>query len=224
MKKMVKFLATAMAAVLMVGCTSTFLSSAGFYDDLYATHDTNAIAARQRAEAEARKAEAEARRAEAAAQQAQWEAEAARYEAEAAREQASSAKRIVEQSYRTDSDGIIIVEDEAAYTTYSNPYRGYVADSYERSYARRLRGFKSASYRMPSSYYNLRYGGAYTYVTAYDPAFYNIMVSGDQVWVEPKYITSMFGTWGATNATFAIYSPWYHGWDFYDPWFYSSWG
>ena len=217
MKKMVKFLATAMAAVLMVGCTSTFLSSAGFYDDLYATHDTNAIAARQRAEAEAR-------RAEAAAQQAQWEAEAARYEAEAAREQASSAQRLVEQSYRTDSDGIIIVEDEAAYTTYSNPYRGYVADSYESAYARRLRGFKSASYRMPSSYYNLRYGGAYTYVTAYDPAYYNIMVAGDQVWVEPKYITSMFGTWGAANATVYAYSPWYYGWTNFDPWYYSWWG
>ncbi|MFQ7502779.1 MAG: hypothetical protein ACLRMJ_05950 [Alistipes finegoldii] len=42
---------------------------------------------------------------------------------------------------------------------------------------------------MPSSYYNFRYGSSFTYATAYDPAFYNIIISGDEVWVEPKYIT-----------------------------------
>ena len=51
---------------------------------------------------------------------------------------------------------------------------------------------------MPSSYYNFRYGGSFTYATPYDPAFYNIIISGDQVWVEPKYITSMFATWGGS--------------------------
>ena len=61
---------------------------------------------------------------------------------------------------------------------------------------------------MPSSYYNFRYGGSFTYATAYDPAFYNIIISGDQVWVEPKYITSMFGTWGGS----VYVDPWYYGW------------
>ena len=63
---------------------------------------------------------------------------------------------------------------------------------------------------MPSSYYTYRYTDAYQYASAYDPAFYNIMVSGDQVWVEPKYITSMFGTWGA-SVVVPTYS-WYYGW------------
>ena len=211
-------LAMSMAAA---GCSAAFYSSAGAYDDLYATHDTNAIAARQKAEAEARKAEAEARRAEAAAAQAQWEAEVAKYQAAAAAQ-----NNTAQAAYRTDADGIIIVDDPTyvSYESNYNPYQGYVADSYESAYARRLRGFHSATYRMPSSYFNLRYGGSFSYVTAYDPGYYNIMVSGDQVWVEPKYITSMFGTWGATNATAMIYSPWYYGWSGYDPWYNSWWG
>ena len=95
-------------------------------------------------------------------------------------------------------------------------FTSVLADSYESAYARRLYGFTSPTYRMPSSYYNLATSDAMFYATAYDPAFYNVMVSGDQVWVEPKYITSMFGSWGATNVTFGIYaSPWNYGWNRY---------
>ena len=79
----------------------------------------------------------------------------------------------------------------------ANPYDAVLADNYQSAYARRLYGFSSSTYKMPSSYYTYRYTDAYQYATAYDPAYYNIMVSGDQVWVEPKYITSMFGSWGA---------------------------
>lgn len=94
----------------------------------------------------------------------------------------------------------------------ANPYESVLADDYESAYARRLRGFESPTYKMPSSYINARYGSAFNYVSAYDPAFYNIVVMGDQVWVEPKYITSMFGSWGTV-----IYSdPWYYGWN--RPW------
>ena len=110
------------------------------------------------------------------------------------------------------------------YTDGTMTYSSVLADTYESAYMRRLKGFNSPSYRMPSSYYNLRYGGAFNYVTAYDPAFYNVMVSGDQVWVEPKYISSMFGTWGATNVTFGVsfypYS-WYYGWN--TPYYGSAW-
>ena len=104
----------------------------------------------------------------------------------------------------------------------ANPYESVLADDYESAYARRLRGFESPTYKMPSSYINARYGSAFNYVSAYDPAFYNIVVMGDQVWVEPKYITSMFGSWGTV-----IYSdPWYYGWN--RPWgpsfSFGSWG
>lgn len=203
MKNLRLILAAALTALAAAGCTSAFYGSAGYYDDLYATHDRAAIANRRKAEAEARQAEAEARKAEAEARQAEWNAQLAQIRATS--------------SDSDNSDRVIVVED--------NPAQSFVADSYESAYARRLRGFTSLSYRMPSSYFNLRYGGSYTFATAYDPAFYNVMVSGDEVWVEPKYITSMFGTWGATNATAMLYSPWYYGWSrHYDPWYYSWWG
>lgn len=129
---------------------------------------------------------AELQRAEAEARRAEWEAMLAEAQARAA---------------------------ENEYYGYSSEpnYSSVVADSYESAYARRLRGFSSSTYRLPSSYYDFRYGDSYNYVTAYDPAFYNIMVSGDQVWVEPKYISSMFGTWGATNVT-VNFGNWYFGW------------
>ena len=210
--KMILFAAT--VALAASGCSSTFYSaSSNAYDDLYAIHDRQAIAERQKAEAEARRAEAEARRAEAEAQQAEWRAQLAELGVE-----------LAQNNTRTDSDGVIIVDGDS-YSS-GNVYDSFLADSYESAYARRLRGFKSLTYNMPSSYFDLRYGNSRFYVSAYDPSFYNVMVSGSQVWVEPKYITSMFGTWGATNATMLIHSPWYYGWStgFYDPFYYSSWG
>lgn len=112
---------------------------------------------------------------------------------------------------------------------YSAPSQGYasvLAGDYESAYARRLYGFNSPTYRLPASYYNLATSDAMRYASAYDPAFYNVMVSGDQVWVEPKYVTSMFGTWGATNVTFGIHaSPWVYGWGGYvSPFYYTMWG
>lgn len=92
---------------------------------------------------------------------------------------------------------------------FSYDFNNIVADTYESAYARRLYGFSSPTYRMPSSYYTYRYSDAFFYASAYDPALYNVMVSGDLVWVEPKYITSMFGTWGA--AVVPAYS-WYYNW------------
>ena len=101
-----------------------------------------------------------------------------------------------------------------------------LASDYQSAYARRLYGFESSSYRMPASYYSLAASEALFYASAYDPAFYNVMVSGDQVWVEPKYVTSMFGSWGATNITYGLYSsPWNYGWNFsVSPFYYSMWG
>ena len=209
MKLLKRLFLLSVVATVAASCSTGFYSSTGNgYDDLYAMHDRTAIAARQKAEAEARKAEAEARKAE--------------YEAQLAQLQAMVAEAEQKASTRTDSDGVIIVDEGASYNSYNN----YVADDYESAYARRLLGFRSANYRMPSSYYDLRYGTASHYVTAYDPAFYNVMVSGSHVWVEPKYITSMFGTWGAVNVTMAVNSPWYFGFGtgFYDPFYYSSWG
>ena len=115
---------------------------------------------------------------------------------------------------------------ESYYSGGGMDYSSIVAADYESAYARRLYGFNSPTYRLPASYYDLATSDAMRYASAYDPAFYNIMLSGDQVWVEPKYVTSMFGTWGATNVTFGIYSsPWMYGWGGYSsPFYCTMWG
>lgn len=134
-------------------------------------------------------AEAEARKAEAEARRAELEAMLAEADAAAA-----------EQSYSGRGAG--------------DSYAGVLADDYRSAYARRLRGFSSPSYRMPSSYLNARYSPTFHYVSAYDPAFYNIIVMGDEVWVEPKYVTAMFGSWGTP-----LYGrAWYYGWPSYGGW------
>lgn len=193
MKQFKVFIGILLLSAGAVGCSSTFRAATGYAsDDLYAVHDRAEIARRQQAEAEAQRAAAEARKAE-------WEARIAEAEAAAA---------------------------ENRYYEYTspdaNPYESILADDYESAYARRLRGFESPTYKMPSSYLDARYSSAFTYASAYDPAFYNIIISGDQVWVEPKYITSMFGTWGGT----VLWDPWYYGWT--RPWgpsfAFGSWG
>ena len=224
MKKIQRLLLAAVIAVVASGCTSAYFSSVSAYDDLYATHDVKAIAERQKAEAEVRKAEAEALKAEAEARAAQLKAENLenqnKIEALTAALNASLQSNNSTVHVKVTDDGLLITDNDAP--TLDN---SYVADSYESAYARRLKGFSSPTYRMPSSYFNLRYNPTASVVTAYDPALYNIMVSGDEVWVEPKYITSMFGTWGAINATISFTSPWYYGWRSwgnFDPWYYRS--
>ena len=128
-------------------------------------------------------------------QKAEAELAKAQYEAQKAQYEAALAKYNVETSV--------------------NGFDAVLADNYESAYARRLYGFSSPTYRMPSSYYTWRYSDAFFYASAYDPAFYNVVVSGDMVWVEPKYVTSMFGSWGAT--VLPSYS-WYYGWN--DPFYY----
>ena len=168
MMRIVIIAATLLQALALSSCAAAWQGKT-YSDDLYAVHNKIEIANRQKAEAELAKAQYEA-------QQAQYEATLARIKAEAAKK------------------NISVVEGDLDVV---NGFDAVLADSYDSAYARRLYGFSSPTYRMPSSYYSLRYSDAFHYASAYDPAFYNIMVSGDMVWVEPKYITSMFGTWGA---------------------------
>ena len=197
MRRYLMILGIAATSLLFGSCTALWNSASYGASDLYRTDNRTEVANRLKAQAEAERAEAEARRA-------QWEARLA--EEEAAR---------AERDYYASS-----------YYDEEPSYLNIVADDYQSAYARRLYGFQSPSYRMPSSYYNLSANRALYYASAYDPAFYNVMVSGDQVWVEPKYITSMFGSWGAVNLSFGLYSsPWNFGWSFSTrPCYYSWWG
>lgn len=166
--------------MLLSSCAA--FKSATIGDDIYTQHNPQQIAEQQKQLAEIARARAEA-------QQAAWESKLAEAKALAAEK------------------GVVELNTVPASI---NPYDAVLADDYQSAYARRLYGFSSPSYKMPSSYYTYRYSDAYHYASAYDPAFYNIMVSGDQVWVEPKYITSMFGSWGA-SVVIPTYG-WYYGW------------
>ena len=80
MRKMIKYLGAALAglaAVLTAGCTaSRYAASASpYYDNMYGTHDRQAIAQAERRQAEIERAEAEARRAGIEAMLAQADAE-----------------------------------------------------------------------------------------------------------------------------------------------------
>ena len=201
--------------MLLLALVTLLLSgcTSAFYASSGANDDLYAIHNRTEI-ARRQQAEAEARKAEAEARKAEWEAKIA--EAAAVSSQ---------QSYLSGSR--------------TENYQSVLADDYQSAYARRLRGMESPTYRMPSSYMNARYSSTFNYVSAYDPAFYNVMVMGDEVWVEPKYVTAMFGTWGLPSYSSAWYwnrwtTPWWMpsysfsiggwGWNigfsWYDPWFY----
>lgn len=170
-------------------------AAAAYVDDLYGVHDIAALK-----EAERLLAEREA---------------AARAENEK-----RIAAMIAAANAEADIDAILgdvdvvaspagtVVASGGGASSYNNLY----VDDYRSAYARRLQGFSSLSYRMPSSYWDYRYGDAYFLTLAYDPAFYTVMVMGDQVWVEPRYITNMFGSWN---------NPYYYGYRYgYNPYYY----
>lgn len=95
-----------------------------------------------------------------------------------------------------------------------NPYERLLSNSYRESYERRLRGFNDPYYRMNN--FNVYYSDDFWYAQAYDPAFYNVVVMGNQVWVEPRYISNAF-SWPRYN----YYFGWNWGWGYGYP--YWSW-
>lgn len=104
-----------------------------------------------------------------------------------------------------------------------NPYESVLSDSYEESYERRLRGRSSITYRLHSI--RPYYSDAYWYAQSYDPYYYNVIVMGDEVWVEPYYVSSMFG-WG-WNRPYYGYGNGFgygygYGWNSWNSWGYNN--
>ncbi len=221
--RLINVLGGIFAALLLGGCSATVYSGASSVND-------DLYAPRNRSELMAARAEHQAR--VLAEQQAAEEAEQKRRE-EIARTIADLQKQEAQQ-------------EELSYSS-------VLSDGIQDSYERRLRGINSPSYKMPSSYADAATSTTARYASAYDPAFYNVMVSGDEIWVEPKYVSSFFGDWGATNVTVNLglwgypswtwwNSPWWWGWSptwswnwnwgwnhygWYSPWyndFWFSWG
>ena len=185
---------------LHVGTTAS--KSAAYTDDLYGTHDRVAIAAAERALAEQEAAEAAAVAAAAAEREKRINAMVAAANAEA---------DIDDLLGDLDLDDPVVASAAASGgVVINNTYNNIYVDDYQSAYERRLRGFSSPTYKMPSSYYDYRYGDSYFLTLAYDPAFYTVMVVGDQVWVEPRYITAMFGgSWGCSYINYRYGYPYY---------------
>lgn len=220
MRNIVAIFTVLMGSLALTSCGTTLSLNVGgaaaYADDLYAVHDRAALAA---AEAEIAAAEAAAR--------------------------AESERRIAAMvaAAQAEDDIDAILGDVALGGSYASVnagtttsggnvsiYNTIYVDDYSSAYARRLQGFSSMTYRLPSSYYDYRYSDAYFITMAYDPAFYTVMIVGDQVWVEPRYITNMFGSW---NNPYYYgyrygYNPYYYGYSYcyYDPWGWNSpyWG
>lgn len=226
MRNLRNILALAFVASLSVAFTSCITLSIGgttashtaaYSDDLYGTHDRAAIAAAERALAEQQAAEAaeRERRINAMVAASNAEADIDDLLGDLDLDNPAVAEAIA-------SGGIVINNNN----TYNNIY----VDDYQSAYERRLRGFSSPSYKMPSSYYNYRYGDAYFLTLAYDPAFYTVMVMGDQVWVEPRYVTAMFGGWGCSYINYRYGYPYYgYGYPYgyygyYGPYYDYYWG
>jgi len=107
-----------------------------------------------------------------------------------------------------------------------NPYESILSNSYKESYERRLRGMEDPKYGIED--FTVRYSDAYWLAQSYDPALYHIVIMGDQVWVEPWYISTMFN-WPHSHFSFGFgygynnwaWNPWYYDY-YYSPFYWSS--
>lgn len=107
-----------------------------------------------------------------------------------------------------------------------NPYERVLADSYADAYQRRLDARSDPYYGINN--WGAYYSNDFWYASAYDPSFYNVIVVGSRVWVEPNYISSSFG-WPYYGSRYyrpymgiglGFYSS-YYGWGYnswYSPW------
>lgn len=128
--------------------------------------------------------------------------------------------------------------------------------SYQTPYGERLLALSNETYQRPSSYYQLEYNNAnLEMLSAYDPAEYNAYIDDlGNIVVSPKYISSMYGSWGDPygaswvygyptwgyystfgyprygwydwqfGTTFGYYAPYYDPWWGYSPYYYGYYG
>ncbi|MBR6830530.1 MAG: hypothetical protein IKM58_00385 [Tidjanibacter sp.] len=142
--------------------------------------------------------------------------------------QHSEVSTVAPKTIASDLDEI----DDILGTTSSSSSDDLLVSDYGTAYERRLKGRASVTYNTPTSYTNYLYGDSYYATLRYDPSYYNVMVMGDQIWVEPKYVTSMFGTWGTPSISVGLsvglpfFSSW-HAWNYpyysWNRWYWNDW-
>lgn len=122
---------------------------------------------------------------------------------------------ILEDDSKETIDTLIYESDETG-----NPYEDILVRDRDEAYQKRLDGFSNPYYGFNN--YAIYMTDAYWYASAYDPYFYNIVIMGDQIWVEPKYITSSFGYWPRRSVySYGFGGRWGFGYySYYDPYYY----
>ena len=105
--------------------------------------------------------------------------------------------------------------------SYESGYDRVLVDDYDEAYNKRRNAMNSPYYGM-GNYYNVVFSDDYWYASSYDPMFYNLIIMGNNVWVEPNWMTSHFGygyRYGRFyNSPYSYYDP------FWSSPFYSGFG
>lgn len=106
----------------------------------------------------------------------------------------------------------------------SGSYESIIVDDYSEAMDRRIEARNSPYYGTTN--YLITTTNAYwaAMIYANDP-YYNVIIIGDQVWVEPRYITSSFGYWPNRSYYSYYYDPFYFGYSpyysYYSPYYYN---
>ncbi len=95
-------------------------------------------------------------------------------------------------------------------------------EAYNSPYGAKLAALSATTeYQRPSSYYELQYDETLDELAKYDPAKYDAYINSDgEVIVEPKYVSSMYGTWGDPYYTPYAWTYGYPRWGYYSAWGY----
>jgi uncharacterized membrane protein YgcG len=120
------------------------------------------------------------------------------------------AEKVIKDEDLQDVDSVIYGEKQKSY---ENPYDKVLVDNYNEALQRRQNAFTSLSYGM-SDWYGTYYSDDFWYASAYDPSFYNVIVMGNDVWVEPNWLTGHFST-GWKYGSFYNYP--YYGQSYFNP-------
>jgi hypothetical protein len=105
--------------------------------------------------------------------------------------------REITKELNKDIENIIVKKDsikqlDSVYNyKQTNPYENILVDNYYDAHNRRIEAMKDISYGF-NNYYDVQFSDAYWYASTYDPIMYNVIIMGDDVWVEPNWLSNSF--------------------------------
>lgn len=135
-------------------------------------------------------------------------------------------KLLAEEDAKVKKD--TIVEESKKKESYTNPYNEILVDDPVEAYERRQKARMSPYYGM-NNYYDVMFSDNLFYASAFDPAMYNIIVMGRDVWVEPRWMSggypNFFGMYSSPFSSFPYYSPFgYNNFGYYNGYYGSYYG